>query len=89
MVECRLVVDARSRASRGFAFITMDSVAMAEKCMKYLNGATLDGRVITVERVLYAFPMQFVLVVCRPWLAVFFCPTGHLYHTLVCKFYRA
>ncbi|KAH7437720.1 hypothetical protein KP509_05G085700 [Ceratopteris richardii] len=50
VVECRLVVDARSRASRGFAFITMESVTVAERCIKYLNGATLDGRVITVEK---------------------------------------
>ncbi|MCO5561518.1 hypothetical protein L7F22_015139 [Adiantum nelumboides] len=48
--ECRLVVDARSRASRGFAFITMETVTVAERCIKYLNGATLDGRVITVEK---------------------------------------
>lgn len=48
-------MDARSRASRGFAFITMETVSVAERCIKYLNGATLDGRVITVEKVTSLF----------------------------------
>lgn len=46
-----LVVEPRSRVSRGFAFITMDSVEGANRCIKHLNQSILEGRYITVERV--------------------------------------
>lgn len=49
-----LVVEPRSRISRGFAFITMDSVEDANRCIKHLNQSILEGRYITVERVSYA-----------------------------------
>ncbi|XP_073296523.1 uncharacterized RNA-binding protein C25G10.01-like isoform X1 [Primulina huaijiensis] len=45
-----LVVEPRSRVSRGFAFITMDSVDDATRCIKYLDQSVLEGRYITVER---------------------------------------
>ncbi|GFP89929.1 serine/arginine-rich splicing factor sr45a [Phtheirospermum japonicum] len=45
-----LVVEPRSRISRGFAFITMDSVEDANRCVKHLNQSVLEGRYITVER---------------------------------------
>ncbi|KAL3693951.1 hypothetical protein R1sor_007602 [Riccia sorocarpa] len=50
VVECRLVVDPRTRESRGFGFVTMDSLEDAERCIKYLNRSILEGRVITVEK---------------------------------------
>eukprot|EP01018_Ginkgo_biloba_P001732 Gb_39431 [translate_table: standard] len=50
VVECRLVVDPRTRESRGFGFVTMDTLEDAERCVKYLNRSTLEGRVITVEK---------------------------------------
>jgi RNA recognition motif-containing protein len=46
-----LVVEPRSRVSRGFAFITMDNVEDANRCIKHLNQSIVEGRYITVERV--------------------------------------
>ncbi|ESW29852.1 hypothetical protein PHAVU_002G104100 [Phaseolus vulgaris] len=48
--SCFLVVEPRTRISRGFAFITMDNVEDANRCIKYLNQSVLEGRYITVER---------------------------------------
>ncbi|XP_017974043.1 PREDICTED: serine/arginine-rich splicing factor SR45a isoform X3 [Theobroma cacao] len=53
VVECHLVTDPRTRESRGFAFVTMETVEGAERCIKYLNRSVLEGRLITVEKVLY------------------------------------
>uniref|UniRef100_A0A7I4BRM9 RRM domain-containing protein n=1 Tax=Physcomitrium patens TaxID=3218 RepID=A0A7I4BRM9_PHYPA len=50
VVECRLVVDPRTRESRGFGFVTMDNADDADRCVKYLNRSTLEGRIITVEK---------------------------------------
>ncbi|KAL3372732.1 hypothetical protein AABB24_004996 [Solanum stoloniferum] len=47
-----LVVEPRSRISRGFAFITMDSLEDADRCIKHLNQSVLEGRYITVEKTL-------------------------------------
>jgi transformer-2 protein len=64
VVECRLVVDPRTRESRGFGFVTMDNADDADRCVKYLNRSTLEGRIITVEKV------SFLVVDC-PELSVF------------------
>ena len=45
-----LVMEPRSRISRGFAFITMDSLEDANRCIKHLNQSVLEGRYITVEK---------------------------------------
>lgn len=45
-----LVVEPRTRISRGFAFVTMDGVEDADRCIKYLNQSVLEGRYITVEK---------------------------------------
>ncbi|XP_008806158.1 serine/arginine-rich splicing factor SR45a isoform X1 [Phoenix dactylifera] len=50
VVGCRLVVEPRTRISRGFAFVTMDTTEDAERCVKYLNQSVLEGRYITVEK---------------------------------------
>ncbi|KAJ0966933.1 hypothetical protein J5N97_023850 [Dioscorea zingiberensis] len=50
VVDCRLVVEPRTRISRGFAFVTMDTVEDADRCIKYLNQSVLEGRYITVEK---------------------------------------
>jgi transformer-2 protein len=50
VASCFLVVEPRTRISRGFAFVTMDSHDDAERCIKYLNQSVLEGRYITVER---------------------------------------
>ncbi|CAI0436734.1 unnamed protein product [Linum tenue] len=50
VASCFLVVEPRTRISRGFAFVTMDSVEDANRCVKYLNQSVLEGRYITVEK---------------------------------------
>ncbi|XP_073396754.1 uncharacterized protein [Physcomitrium patens] len=50
VLECRLVLDPRTRESRGFGFVTMEHLEDAERCIKYLNRSTLEGRIITVEK---------------------------------------
>ncbi|PRQ22739.1 putative nucleotide-binding alpha-beta plait domain-containing protein [Rosa chinensis] len=52
VLECHLVTDPRSRESRGFAFVTMETVEDAERCIKYLNRSVLEGRLVTVEKFL-------------------------------------
>ena len=51
VVECHVVTDPRTRESRGFGFVTMDSMEDANRCVKYLNRSVLEGRLITVEKV--------------------------------------
>ncbi|CAI0417212.1 unnamed protein product [Linum tenue] len=53
VVECNLVLDPRSKESRGFAFVTMETTEAAERCIKYLNRSVLEGRLVTVEKVCY------------------------------------
>ncbi|XP_065858322.1 serine/arginine-rich splicing factor SR45a-like [Euphorbia lathyris] len=50
VLNCNLVTDPRTRESRGFAFVTMETVEGAERCMKYLHRSVLEGRLITVEK---------------------------------------
>ncbi|KAG0454328.1 hypothetical protein HPP92_025632 [Vanilla planifolia] len=50
VAECRLIVEPRTRISRGFAFLTMETNEAAERCVKYLNQSVLEGRYITVEK---------------------------------------
>ena len=54
------MVEPRTRISRGFAFVTMESAEDAERCIKYLNQSVLEGRYITIERVMY-FSMAVVV----------------------------
>lgn len=61
VVDCHLVVDPRTRESRGFAFVTMCTVEEAYRCIKYLDRSVLGGRVITVEKVRF----HGVLLFCR------------------------
>ncbi|KAH9619619.1 hypothetical protein KSS87_007947 [Heliosperma pusillum] len=49
-----LVMEPRTRISRGFAFVTMDCLEDADRCIKYLNQSVLEGRYITVEKALVA-----------------------------------
>ncbi|KAK1298879.1 hypothetical protein QJS10_CPB14g00814 [Acorus calamus] len=51
IIDIHLVVDPWTRESRGFGFVTMETVGEANRCIKYLDGSVLEGRVITVERV--------------------------------------
>ncbi|CAG7886219.1 unnamed protein product, partial [Brassica rapa] len=54
VASCFLVMEPRTRESRGFAFVTMDTVKDADRCIKYLNQSVLEGRYITVERLVLA-----------------------------------
>ncbi|ONK62001.1 uncharacterized protein A4U43_C08F35780 [Asparagus officinalis] len=48
--DVHLVADPWTRESRGFGFVTMDTLEDADRCIKYLDGSILEGRVITVEK---------------------------------------
>lgn len=51
--DCQIVVDPRTKESRGFAFVKMASADEAERCIKYLNRTVIEGRRIMIEKVLY------------------------------------
>lgn len=51
MTDVYLVLDPWTRESRGFGFVTMATLEDADRCIKYLDGSVLEGRVITVEKV--------------------------------------
>lgn len=68
MLECNLVTDPRTRESRGFAFVTMETVEAADRCIKYLNRSVLEGRLITVEKVLTCYKD---LIVCSSEVKIF------------------
>lgn len=53
VTDCHLVTDPRTKESRGFAFITMETNQDADRCIKYLNRSVLEGRLITVDKVLF------------------------------------
>lgn len=60
--ECHLVTDPRTRESRGFAFVTMETVDGADRCIKYLNRSVLEGRLITVEKVLVGKKLSYFMI---------------------------
>jgi RNA recognition motif-containing protein len=49
IVEANLMVDRVSGRPRGFAFVTMGTPEEAAKAIEAMNGASLDGRAITVN----------------------------------------
>jgi RNA recognition motif-containing protein len=51
--HCHVVQDPRTKESRGFAFVTMETVDDARRSIKYLHRTVLEGRLVTVERVRY------------------------------------
>ncbi|RDY01663.1 Serine/arginine-rich splicing factor SR45a, partial [Mucuna pruriens] len=50
VIDCHLVKDPRTKVSRGFGFVTMETNDDAECCIKYLNRSVFEGRLITVEK---------------------------------------
>ncbi|KAK3151137.1 hypothetical protein QOZ80_3AG0242210 [Eleusine coracana subsp. coracana] len=52
VIDASVVLDPWTRESRGFGFVTMATVKEADRCMKYLDRSVLEGRVITVEKIL-------------------------------------
>ena len=53
VIDVHLVVDPWTRESRGFGFVTMENADVADQCIKYLDRSVLEGRVITVEKVMF------------------------------------
>ena len=49
VVETNLMVDKMSGRPRGFGFVTMSTPEEAQKAIEALNGASLDGRALTVN----------------------------------------
>jgi cold-inducible RNA-binding protein len=49
VVEANLMVDRMSGRPRGFGFVTMGTPEEAQKAIEAMNGASLDGRSITVN----------------------------------------
>ena len=49
VLETNLMMDRATGRPRGFGFITMGSPEEAEKAIAAMNGATLDGRNLTVN----------------------------------------
>ncbi len=49
VVEANLMVDRMSGRPRGFGFVTMSTPEEAQKAINALNGASLDGRAVTVN----------------------------------------
>jgi RNA recognition motif-containing protein len=47
--EVSLVTDRETGRSRGFAFVTMNDSAEAERAISALNGAQLDGRSLNIN----------------------------------------
>jgi RNA recognition motif-containing protein len=49
VTEANLMMDRATGRPRGFAFVTMGSPEEAQKAIEAMNGATLDGRNLTVN----------------------------------------
>ena len=49
VLEATLVTDRMSGKARGFGFVTMSNANEAQAAMNALNGASLDGRNLTVN----------------------------------------
>jgi cold-inducible RNA-binding protein len=49
VVETNLMMDRATGRPRGFGFVTMSTQEEAEKAIQALNGASVDGRALTVN----------------------------------------
>lgn len=49
VLEANLMTDRMSGRPRGFGFVTMSTAEEAQKAIDALNGASLDGRPLTVN----------------------------------------
>ena len=49
VMEANLMVDRMTGRPRGFGFVTMSTEEEAQKAIEELNGASLDGRDLTVN----------------------------------------
>src|SRR5882724_8313830 len=49
VVEANLMMDRATGRARGFGFVTMSTAEEAQKAMTAMNGASIDGRNLTVK----------------------------------------
>lgn len=49
VIEANLMVDRASGRPRGFGFVTMSTPEEAQKAIEAMNGASVDGRALTVN----------------------------------------
>lgn len=49
VLEANLMMDRVSGRARGFGFVTMSTPEEAQKAIEALNGASIDGRALTVN----------------------------------------
>lgn len=59
IIECKVILDPRTRESRGFAFVKFASVDDGEKAL-VLNGFELGGRRLIVEKVNHQWEVLFI-----------------------------
>jgi len=50
VAEAKVVTDRETGRSRGFGFVTFDDEQNATRAIEELNGSTLDGRTIRVDK---------------------------------------
>lgn len=50
VIEAKVIMDKFNGKSRGFGFVTFDSVENASNAMERMNGIAVDGRNIRVDR---------------------------------------
>ena len=49
VIEAKLMTDRDTGRGRGFAFVTMSTAEEAQSAINALNGASIDGRFVTVN----------------------------------------
>ena len=54
--RCAIMVDPHTKESRGFGFVKMDTVDQAEAARDNLQGESIEGRTLSIERARRARP---------------------------------
>ncbi|CAG9312175.1 unnamed protein product [Blepharisma stoltei] len=50
ITQCKIVKDQKTNKSRGFGFVSFESIDNAEEAIKEMNNKTVDGRELRVEK---------------------------------------